>query len=352
MLLGIAIMTAYIPGVIGLVSITSWAVMWLVMPVLLLKCKIKITLIHILGMAFLSYAALSLLWSPHGMLELMQLLALASVFVWGSTLKDLKSVTIGLSIGLALSSVLAIFQFLGIETFVYTYHGIKPSGLFVNPNVYSEISVMVLLLILINKLWWYIPVVIPGLMVSSRAVILGLGISLVVMVWSKSKVISISILSLFLLTCCVIFFKSEINDSIFVRLHVWQDMLAGFTIFGNGIGSFVYKFPEYNKHIDGSVTIFEFAHNDLLQLLFELGIGAIPLIIIVALLLMVKNEYRSALIFFIVISSFGFPLHMPVTAFMLALVAAQLAKSSLGYSDIVNYFRSNLFSRMEAIRYT
>lgn len=351
-------MTAYMPGVIGLVSITSWAVMWLVMPMLLLKCKIEITLIHILGIAFLSYAALSLLWSPHGMLELMQLLALASVFVWGSTLKDLKNVTIGLSIGLAVSSVLAIFQFLGIETFVYTYGGAKPSGLFVNPNVYSEISAMVLLLILINKLWWYIPVVIPGLMVSSRAVILGLGVSLAIMTWAKSKMLSIAILISSWFLAYFITFPSQVINvvnntaSVFQRLYVWQDMLAGFTIFGNGVGSFVYKFPEHNRHIDGSVTLVEYAHNDLLQLFFELGIGAIPLIAIVALLLMVKNDYKSALIFFIIIGIFGFPLHMPITAFMFALVAAQLAKSSLGYSDIVNYFRSNLFSRMEAIRYT
>lgn len=357
MLLGIAIMTAYIPGVIGLASITSWAVMWLVMPILLLKCKIEITIIHILGIMFLSYVALSLLWSPHGMLEFMQLLALASVFMWGSSLKDLRNVTIGLSIGLGFSSILAIFQFFGFNDIVY-YGTARPAGLFFNSNIFAEISGMMLLLILINKLWWFIPVTIPGLMVSSRAVILGLGISLVIMTWTKSKILSIGILISSCLTAYFITFPSSVitnpvtnTASVFQRLYVWQDMLAGFTILGNGIGSFVYKFPEYNKHIDGSITLVEYAHNDLLQLIFELGIGAIPLLIMVALLLMVKNDYKSAFIFFIVIGIFGFPLHMPITAFMLALVASQLAKSSLGYSDIVNYFRSILFSRMDAARF-
>src|SRR5260221_6896797 len=96
MLLGIAIMTAFIPNVVGLSSNTSWSVMWLVMPILLLNCKIKITPIHILGLIFLSYCALSLLWSPHGFLELMQLLALASVFVWAITLKNLDKLIMGL----------------------------------------------------------------------------------------------------------------------------------------------------------------------------------------------------------------------------------------------------------------
>lgn len=362
MLLGIAIMIAYIPGVIGFVSITSWAVMWLFMPIFILRCKIEITFIRILGIMFLSYSALSLLWSPHGMLELMQLLALASVFVWGSTLKDLKSVTIGLSIGMAFSSALAIFQFFGFNDFVYSGTS-RPSGLFFNSNIFAEISGMLLLMILINKLWWYIPVTLPGLMFSSRAVILGLGFSLAVLVWTKSKVLSILTLIVSWIIAYLITFPSVVNVSpasigsnttvsIFQRFYVWQDMISGFTIFGNGIGSFVYKFPEYNKHIDGSTILVEYAHNDLLQLIFELGIGAIPLLIIVALLLMVKNDYKSAFIFFIIIGIFGFPLHMPVTAFMLALVAAQLAKSSLGYSNIVDYFRSILFVRMDTARFT
>lgn len=355
MLLGIAIMTAFIPGVTGLASVTSWGIVWLVMPVLLLKCKIDITIIHILGIVFLSYAALSLFWSPHGMLELMQLLALASVFVWGSTLKDLKSVTVGLSIGLAVSAILALFQFFGLD---FVYHvGSRPTGLFVNSNIFAEISGMLLLLILINKLWWYISVTLPGLAVSSRAVILALGVSLAMLIWAKSKILSILILVSSWLLAYFITFPNIVSDtasnvtSAYQRIYMWQDMLAGFTIFGNGIGSFVFKFPEYNKHLDSSFLA-EHAHNDLLQLIFELGIGAIPLIIAVALLLKVQNEYKSALVFFIVIGMFGFPLHAPITAFMLALVAAQLAKSSLGFRDIVDNIRSVLFIRLEAIRYS
>lgn len=358
MLLGIAILTVYVPGVIGLSSITSWAVMWLVMPILLLKCKIEITIIHVLGLVFLSYASLSLLWSPHGMLELMQLFAIASVFLWAYTLNDLKDITVGLSIGLAVSSILAILQFFGLD-FVYHASDAKLTGLFVNSNIYAETSGMLLLLILINKLWWYIPVTIPGLMVSSRAVILGLGASLALLMWAKSKTLSIlTLISSWLLAYFITYPSTvaiqsdNMTMSVFQRLYVWQDMLAGLTIFGKGIGSFVFVFPEYNKHLD-SMIIAEYAHNDLLQLFFELGIGAIPLIIIVALLLLkANNEYKSALVFFIIIGFFGFPLHMPATSFMLALVAAQLVKSSMGSWDTVYNFRSILSNRMEAIRYS
>lgn len=357
MLLGFAIMTAFVPGVIGLASITSWAVMWLFAPVLLLKCKIEANMITMLGAIFLSYAALSLLWSPHGMLEFLQLLALASIFVWGSSLKDLKNVTIGLSVGLGVSAVLAIFQLYGIET--VSSVGNRPSGLFINSNIFAEISGMLLLMILVNKLWWLIPVTLPGLMSSSRAVVLALGVSLAVMIWKKSKVLAGLILVSSWFIVYFVTFPNAISSnasanamSIYQRIDMWQDMLAGFTAFGNGIGSFIFKFPEFNKHLDVSHIIAEYAHNDLLQLIFELGVGAIPLILAVCMLLTIDNAYRPVLIFFLIIGMFGFPLHVPVTSFMVALVAAQLAKHSLGYSNSINYFRSILFGRVETLRFT
>ena len=350
-------MTASIPGIVGLTVNTSWAVMWLVSPLLLLNCKIGLTPVNILGATFLSYAALSLLWSPHGLLELMQLLALASVFVWGLSLANLKNVTIGLSLGLAVSSVIAILQYFKIDLSIVTTE--KLTGLFINPNIYAEVSGMVLILILIYKLWWYIPVVIPGLLVSSRAVVLALGVSLAMFVWARFKLASIIIV----ITSWFIALKLSARDTLFsdlsigtsnlntqslnIRLDMWYDMLFGFKIFGNGIGSFVYVFPEYNKHLDTTVSIAEYAHNDLLQLIFELGIGAIPLLIIAWILLKVNDVHKRALIFFLIIGLFGFPLHTPVVAFMLALAAAQLAKLSLGGRIAINSSRLPVFNRME-----
>lgn len=363
MLFGFTVMTAFVPGVIGATVNTAWAVMWLVAPFLLLKCKINVTIIHILGLLFLSYAALTLLWAPHGLLELMQMLALASVFVWGYSLKDLRSVTIGLSIGLAISSTIAIMQYLKIDLPIVTALGGKPAGLFINSNIYAEVSGMILVLILINKLYWYIPVTFVGLTVTSRAVSIALGFSLAMFVWSKSKLLSVFIiisswLIALKLSDAVVYGGGKIADtladgvsanvsSLNVRLHMWYDMLVGFKIFGNGIGSFVYLFPEYNKHLDTSVTLAEYAHNDLLQLIFELGIGAIPLVLIATILLKVNDEYRNALTYFIIIGCFGFPLHIPATGFMVALVAAQLAKHVTSSRFAFNSRRSTLLNRME-----
>ena len=357
LLFSFAVTTAFIPGIFGAASNTAWAVMWLVAPVLLLNCKIGVTPITVLGALFLAYASISLLWSPHGLLELMQLLALASVFVWGLALKDLRNVTIGLSVGLAVSSVIAILQYFKAELLIINFT--KFSGLFINSNIYAEVSGMIFILLIINKLWWYIPVTIPGLLVSSRAVVLALGVSLAMFIWHKSKIASIGIVLASWFIALKLSFRDALIDlssassintqSINIRFNIWLDMLQGFNLFGNGIGSFVYLFPYYNKHLDTTVSLAEYAHNDLMQLIFELGIGALPLVMIVGLLLKINHEYRNALVFFIIIGFFGFPLHMPVTAFIVALVAAQLAKLSLGSRVTVNSRGPILLNRMETV---
>lgn len=372
MLLGFAIMTAFVPGIVGIASNTSWAVMWLAMPLMLIDRKIEVNRFHVLGFMFLSYAGISLMWSPHGILAFMQLLALASVFVWGCTLKDLRSVTIGLSLGLGIAFIVAVLQYFQINLVMGDG---RITGLYFNPNVYAEITGMILILILTHKLWWFIPVTIPGMLISSRAVVLGLGFALAMYFWSRSKLSSVAVIvgSLALVAKLPVInsylsniatFSTEANintatdiavvvsvNSVYQRFNIWEDMLSGLTLFGNGIGSFIYVFPEYNKHIDQAKLLVEYAHNDLYQLIFELGIGVVPLVLMVFILLKADNDYKPTFVFFIIIGIFSFPLFMPVTAFMAALVASQLSKSVLGSRSSFDSSGSVLFNRMEISRY-
>jgi hypothetical protein len=340
MLLGIAIMIAFIPSVVGAVVPTAWAVMWLAMPVYLFKCKIKMTTIHWLGLLFLSYASISLIWSPHGTYDLLQWFAIASVFVWSAELKDIKPIVVGLAIGLIASDVVAILQYFDVNlVFKFTH---RPAGLFINSNIFAETSGMMLILILIYKLYWFIPVTIPGLMVSSRAVILGLSAAFLVWAWKQSKILALSISGIGVLIVSQIGLASSTSD------HYWLllDTLSGITLSGHGIGSFAYDYPLYAKHIDLLQIRYLEAHNDILQLIFELGIGAIPLFILIFKLLKVDDVRQCAYIFFIVTSAFAFPLHQPITAFIVALVAGQLVRNSLDYRFASYNSRSVLFNRL------
>ena len=340
MILGFLIMTAFVPGIVGAVSPTAWVVMLCGGSVLLLKTEIKLTLIHWLGLLFLSYAAISCLWSPHGALDFLHLLALTSVFVWAATLKDLKTIVIGLALGLSVSAAIATLQYFHLVNFIFQATA-KPSGLFVNSNVFSEITGMMLILLIVSKLWWFLPSVVPGLLVSSRSVALGLGLTGLLWVWSRSKSLAITIILLF--GSLGLWLTDFTNfQSIDERFDIWRDTISGFTLLGHGIGSFQYEFPFYAKHLDISLNHPFEAHNDILQLIFELGIGVIPLMLIMVILLKVNDAYKYSLFFFIVIGLFGFPFYMPVTAFMAALVAGYLVKYSLDGSHIINYFRPNL----------
>ena len=339
-------MTAFSPNIVGAVVPTSWSIMLLASPILL-KDKIELTEIHIIGLIFLIYASLSWLWYPHGTLDLLRLFALASVFIWGYTLKNLKNVVIGLSVGLSVSAIIAIFQYFGYSVVFQATP--KPSGLFVNQNVFSEITGMILLLLVIYKMWWFLPTTVPGLLVSSRATVIGLGFTFVIWVWSKSKSFAILIILMALLAFILIT-DFEHFDSVYERFDIWQDTISGFTLFGHGVGSFIYDYPTYAIHHDIMTTRPFEAHNDILQLIFEFGIGAIPLILMVGILLKTNDIHKYPLIFFVIVGQLGFPLHMPVTAFMAAIVAGYLAKYSMGYSHIIDSFRSILPRRFVAQR--
>lgn len=313
-------MTAAIPGHISFAVPASWSVMLLGAPLLLINRSVQFTLIHLLGLLFVIYAAFSLVWAPNGYWGFVQIIAIAGVFALAST-EDfkIKPVLKGLTLGLIASDFIAflqLFEFKGVLSVGF-------SGLFVNPNIFAEVSALILVLLLINKMWLYSIVTLPGLFVSSRAVMLGLAGALIVWIWRKSKIAVgvIGVLSLALLWYMTTYrYMRSVNQ----RLGIWQDMMAGFNLFGNGIGSFEYLFPIYNVHLDAAVNRTYQAHNEFLQTIFELGfIGAALLSAII--ILSWNSKYAPWLVCFLIISCFGFPLHIAATAFMFAIVMGHIS---------------------------
>jgi hypothetical protein len=320
-ILAIAVLTAYIPGYTGATIPTGWAVLWLIMPILLLRCKIEPFPVYGWGAAFLLYAGLSLLWSPHGLLAFMQLCALASVFLWATTLPDLRKVSIGLAIGLGISGDISLFQWSGFQSIFRVTD--FPSGLFVNSNVFAEVSAMILVLLLVNRLWWWIPVTAPGLVIGSRASLVALLCVFLAWVWSKSKITAaILIATLGAVTAYSV--TTFNNKSINERWGMWADTWNGVTLWGHGIGSFEYLYPYYANHMDTVRVRPVSAHNDLLQLLFEVGIGIVPLLVALWYLARIKDNHRYVLLCFGIIGLFGFPLHIPASAFIAACCAGHL----------------------------
>ena len=141
------------------------------------------------------------------------------------------------------------------------------------------------------------------------------------------------------------FYHSFLITSIQERLDLWEDTIRGFKIFGNGVGSFEILYPLNAIHIDTALARPRFAHNDLLQLVFEYGLGVILLAPLAIRLIKANSEYKIILYGVGIISLFTFPFHVPMLAFIGCLVTGYVDSDNGAIWDIGNIRRPVLFKR-------
>lgn len=300
----------YWPVIYGPATSPRWAFLAVSLPILLIVKyeKTNFAIIHLLGLSFLIWSIITLLWTSNvydGVDELIKLTILAEAFILGSYLSSLRQVFIGLAIGLTCSSLMVLV-------------GLK-GGLFVNVNILAETALIVCVGLFVYKLWWLIPGLLPAIVLNgSRAAILTGSILFCGWLWSKSKwLFTITGLSIILICSISILYGYKV-DSINQRFVLWQDTISELKLFGNGLGSFFSSYPYLTNEIDTVLNRPRFVHNDLLQIAFELGIIGTGLILVISYLVLKRENYVFAS--FVIISFFSFPLHLPVTSFIAALV--------------------------------
>lgn len=341
-LLGFGIITAYIPGIVGASISTGWLFLMIVCPFFLLYCdNLKLGW----GFLFICFAFISLLWTTSLNISLMylaQIIVLGIVFWIGANINDLKPIFKGIATGLGFASIIAFLQYFNYNE-IYSLDK-QPASFFINPNIYSEVSAVILVSLIVLNLWWWIPVTFTGLLlVHSRAAYVGLAISLFIWGWKINKIVSILATSLILLIGLYFYYDKFDVSSIQERLNIWQDTIQGLKLFGNGIGSYETMFPFHATHINTEVARPKFAHNDLLQIIFEFGVGSI--LIFMVSYNVFKSHRKEVIILYSIaaISMFTYPLHVPVNAFIAFLVAGYITSYSTSTSDSRNYKRSILF---------
>ena len=318
--LGLLVATAYIPGVIGASISTGWLLLLIICPFLFFYCEIKVGL----GFAFICYATISLVWTEVlniAWFHFLQLVVLGLVFVIGQNILGLHAIFKGLALGLGVSAVVSIFQWYGYNFGIYSLSN-APAGLFINPNIFSEVSAIILISLVVLKLWWWIPVTLPGLLiVQSRAAYVGLGVGLLFTVWKYNRYYAMALVVLVGLIASVLYKGGFDLSSVKERFNLWADTIQGFNFFGSGVGSYEALFPYYATHIDTELARPRYAHNDLLQIIFEFGIGSI--LFLMALFNVFKTRKPEIIIVLTIgaISLFTYPLHLPVPAFIAFLVA-------------------------------
>ncbi len=314
-----------IPGFPSGALVGRWGLLALCAAMLLFKTELPKS-----AWIFLAYLAVMAWWGPVWY-EAVNLYIHAAFFVvlycYAAQMTDLRRVAIGMGMGMAVNSIAVLSQhFAGWNGIPEITPG---AGLYFNRNIASETAAMALALVVGYRLWWLVPGILPTLAFGSRMPAVALGVAGAVAIYRYSKFYAaLSILAPILVAVGWLqghgdVYYAGILDTLMQRLGTWYDGAQGFTLSGQGLGSWIINFPLYQTHSNTLELRWENAHNDAVQLLFELGVGGAVLVAAFAFRLATSERRPAfyALLVFAVEGCLGFPLYQPVTG-ALAMVAA------------------------------
>jgi hypothetical protein len=284
------------------------------------------TFAHWCGAALIAFGAVSILWSSSaydGINELLKFCFLGVVFLLVQQLPSMRPVYVGLAIGIAVNSAIVTAQYFGWQ-FVPQY--IVPGGLFGNKNYVAEAAAMVLLALIYERMWWHIPAVLPATFLpSAKGAIAGLIAGLVLWVWTRSRLAAVALMLCGLVAGGILYQRGYDGTATTERMLFYKSTIAGMTWHGNGLGSFFTHFPSHSPEINFLVSRPIHAHNDILEMVYELGPGALFYLAFISFLMCGPfGAEKLMLICFLMEGCFAFPLHLPATAFMASLAAGRL----------------------------
>lgn len=330
-------------------TVPRWAFLSLVCAALFFRIELSwlfisfvAWLVLMMWVAPVGYEAIFIFW---------HFLLFAILFCWAQG-ADLKRIAIGAALGVWVNSVVVLVQaFFDWQAIPQL---IPNSGLFYNHNMGAEAAAMVLALVVGYRLWWLVPGLLPTLWFSSRAPVLALGVAAGVALWQRSRFAAMmATLGVALFVFGVMKgeggFRGVIVSADFLqRVGMWQDMLPQMTVWGHGLGSFIVDYPAFQRHTSSLLLRFENAHNDYLQIAYELGLAGVLLIVVLLMRMTAAPASPAwyAMIVFLGEASFGFPLYEPVSGALAACCAAVVFSGCTSLRDLLPARRSRIWARV------
>jgi hypothetical protein len=265
-----------------------------------------------------------------GSLQFFFIVATVGAFLAASEAETLDDAMTGLAWGIGVSSVFSLLYMAGFQ--VVDQSTVKPAGLFYNSEVLAEFAAPVFLWAVLTKRWSLIvATAIPMVACGSRVAMLAVASGALYAFWPRSKILAAVLVLMLVCGSAIAFVAMGLGktDSAGLRVVIWIATLLAATPLGNGLGWFETAHP-----------VEQFAHSDAIQAMNELGIGSIFLAVVPVLILRSNrgtNAERAVFVATCVEVAVSFPLHVPGSAFVAALVAGYLAGSgapvSVGRSD-------------------
>jgi hypothetical protein len=304
------------PGIPDMATVPRWAVIAVGLPLVSrLDPREVAEPFRWLLLGGLAWAALSVAWSPDrlgAVLALFYLLVLSLVFV-AAAAAEFDAIMTGLAAGAGVSAVIAMVQMCGWSPVAQFA---APAGLFFNRDLLGEFLAPVAVWVLLRGyrgfgLALLLVIVATHSRSAGLAALLGL-----IYAWRVTPTTKLFALSgVVVLSMLAISFGDQASAQ--QRIAIWWQAATHLSVFGHGIGWFQATYPLYVR-----------AHSDLLQLLAELGLGAILWILTpVKMFAERRGELvqRAVLLTVCVEAAVSFPLHTPMGGFVAAAVAGSLA---------------------------
>ncbi len=336
---GLVLAGMFWPGLAGAAEPSRWAFAAAAVPALLFFCRIEVKTIHWWLAALLGWAALSLSWTIvfyDGIYVWFETALMVGALIWATECGHPEAFYKGSAVGLGASSIIAIMQWFGSDIVIAQFPGAAPSGLFINQSMMGEAAAPIIMVLIARQEWRWVALVAPALALSQqRSSIIAVGICVLILMRNQSKIwiglaVALSALAFFGVSYKILSPWPVLYPwaSIPQRLDIWQDVLGNLRFFGHGIGSFYAGFPEYATHLMGEKTdrwiMVAHAHNDALEFLFELGIPGIAILGGIAFYVWraaLRTPEFYGLTACAITALVGFPLHMPYTGVVFAVMA-------------------------------
>lgn len=276
---------------------------------------------HSLGAVFLGYALLSISWSVGNRVWLtIELCSFAIAYIIGMKLQNHKLVWIAFA-AILTSDVtgFAILWVISDETF----HRMM---LAFNPNYLGCALAIAIAGAIVYRLYWFIPFGVLGLCLClSRGAAMTAGIiGTIALFRSKYKATALILPAIAVI---VVFTQRETEGtSLLSRMGVWQDTINHMTLFGHGFGSFMTEYAAFPIRSNMTLLLAPHAYNDFLELIFELGIGSIPLWLMLVVSIESRADGRLIIGAFCLLSLTYFPLSVPIVGQLFALTLGGLSQ--------------------------
>lgn len=321
---GAVLPVLFVTGWTGAASAPRWALLFVTIPIIWLFAKKQVlnighySVFGLVGAAWISQIFTS---APYdGLLAAMQLSFLALLTAIELTEKQFQRLCCCVAGGICVSSAIAIGQKYQIPWLAYPFGYIvaqvaPPAGLFINRNVLAEAAGLLLIPMLAYKRWILAFCLLPAVLLpESRAVFLSLGIVGVGALWVYSRVLggAATILGIGI-ACWAVGWSSNVE-----RLQFWQDTWRVLDFWGHGYGSYYVWQPTLNTFEAYRNYRSEHAHNEYLEIWFELGAvgGVLVAAITLATWRRIWTVPGAMLVYMAVLSCFAFPWRMQVTPFV------------------------------------